>query len=117
MQFDIIRDYCMSKKGVTETFPFDSETIVWKVLGKMFCLGNISDFSSLNLKCDPERALELREQYDQITPGYHMNKQLWNTVALEGLPSALVFELIDHSYDEVVRKLPKKDQLLLTSHE
>lgn len=107
----------MSKPAVTETFPFDEETLVWKVMGKMFCLGNIRDFSSINLKCDPERAAELRERWPQIVPGYHMNKKLWNTVYLEGLAPELIFELIDHSYDEVVRKLPKKEQLLIQSHE
>ncbi len=98
---------------VTEDFPFDSETIVWKVAGKMFCLGNVDAFESVNLKCNPEKALELREAFHQITPGYHMNKTLWNTVLFEGLTQIFLFELIDHSYEEVVQKLPKKvkDQL------
>jgi predicted DNA-binding protein (MmcQ/YjbR family) len=100
----------MAKAGVEESFPFDNETLVWKVAGKMFCLCNIHNFSSLNLKCDPEKSMELREMYPQITPGYHMNKKLWNTVILDGLSEKLIFELIDHSYDEVVRKLPKKVQ-------
>lgn len=108
MHFDIIYEYCMAKPHVTESFPFDNETMVWKIMGKMFCLANITNFTSLNLKCDPERAIELREQYPQITPGWHMNKKLWNTIELDGLSEKLVFELIDHSYDEVVRKLPKK---------
>jgi predicted DNA-binding protein (MmcQ/YjbR family) len=110
MHFDLIHEYCMAKPGVEESFPFDNETMVWKIMGKMFCLANINDFKSLNLKCEPERAIELREQYQQITPGWHMNKKLWNTVLLDGLPEKLVFDLIDHSYDEVVRKLPKKVQ-------
>lgn len=114
MHFETIHNYCLSKKGVQETFPFDNETIVWKVLGKMFCAGNVNQFDSINLKCDPERAVNLREQHPQIIPGYHMNKRLWNTVYFEGLPEKLVFSLIDHSYSEVVRKLRKKDQETLS---
>jgi predicted DNA-binding protein (MmcQ/YjbR family) len=110
MHFELIYDYCMAKPAVEESFPFDNETMVWKIMGKMFCLANINDFKSLNLKCEPERAVELREQHPQITPGWHMNKKLWNTVMLDGLSEKLVFELIDHSYDEVVRKLPRKHQ-------
>lgn len=108
MYFDIVQNYCMSKPLTTEEFPFDSETIVWKVAGKMFCLGNVSNFESLNLKCDPEKAIELRESHPQITPGYHMNKTMWNTVLLDGLSEKFIFELIDHSYEQVVQKLPKK---------
>lgn len=79
----------------------------------MFCLGNVDSFESVNLKCDPEYAVELREAYHQIQPGYHMNKTQWNTVYFEGLTEKLIFELIDHSYSEVVRKLPKRVQLEL----
>ena len=110
MHFDIIQNYCISKPGVSESFPFDNVTLVWKIMGKMFCLCNVEEFNSLNLKCDPERAIELREKHPQITPGYHMNKKLWNTVILDGLSEKFVFELIDHSFNEVVRKLPKKIQ-------
>jgi predicted DNA-binding protein (MmcQ/YjbR family) len=113
MHFDTIQQYCLSKSVVTEEFPFGPETIVWKVLGKMFCLGNIDNFESINLKCDPERALELRESYSQIVPGYHMNKTQWNTVYFDGLAEKFVFELIDHSYNEVVRKLTKKSREIL----
>jgi predicted DNA-binding protein (MmcQ/YjbR family) len=95
---------------VTEGFPFDKSTLVWKVAGKMFCLCDINNFVSVNLKCDPERAEELRERYPQIVPGWHMNKTMWNTVYFDGLPESLIVELILHSYDEVVRKLPKKLQ-------
>lgn len=108
--FEFVRNICTALPLVTEEFPFDRETMVWKVAGKMFCLGNINQFDSINLKCDPQRAETLREEYSQIIPGYHMNKTLWNTVYFEGLDSKHVHELIIHSYDEVVRKLPKKVQ-------
>lgn len=113
MHFDTIQQYCLSKRGVTEDFPFGPETIVWKVSGKMFCLGNIDNFESINLKCDPERAQELREHYSQIVPGYHMNKTQWNTVYFDGLTEKFVLELVDHSYSEVVRKLTKKSREIL----
>ena len=117
MHFDIVQQYCQAKPGVEEDFPFGPDTIVWKELGKMFCLGDINDFESINLKCDPERAIVLRERYYQITPGYHMNKTQWNTVYFDGLPEKLVFELIDHSYEQVVQKLPKKTRELLHYNE
>jgi predicted DNA-binding protein (MmcQ/YjbR family) len=93
---------------VTMEFPFDANTAVWKVAGKMFCLGDITQFDSINLKCDPEKAVELREQYTQVEPGFHMNKTHWNTVYFEGLTEKFICSLIDHSYAEVSRKLPKK---------
>lgn len=102
------RDYCISRPLVTEEFPFDNETLVFKVAGKMFALCNIENFKSTNLKCDPEWALELREQYAQIKPGFHMNKKYWNTVSVVDFPSSdLLRKMIDHSYDQVVAKLPK----------
>ncbi len=104
----------MSKPFVEETFPFDESTIVWKVAGKMFCLGDINNFESISLKCNPEKAIELREAYEQIIPGFHLNKSLWNTVYLEGLNLEFVFSLIEHSYEEVVHKLPKKIRLEIT---
>ncbi len=107
---DIVRDTCISLPMVTEGFPFDQNTLVWKVAGKIFCIGDISNFVSVNLKCDPERAQELRERFPQIIPGWHMNKTLWNTVYFDGLSEKMIVELILHSYDEVVRKLPKKIQ-------
>jgi predicted DNA-binding protein (MmcQ/YjbR family) len=108
MQFDIIRNYCLGKPEVVEDFPFGPDVIVWKVCGKMFCLGNIGDFVSINLKCDPEYALKLREQFEQVRPGYHMNKTQWNTVYFDGIREKDIFAWIDHSYNEVVQKLPKK---------
>lgn len=109
MYLEEIRDYCLSKKGTEETFPFDATTLVFKVFGKMYALIDIDEARSINLKCDPERAEELREQYDDIIPGYHMSKKHWNTVSLDGsINRSLVIELIDHSYDLVYASLPKK---------
>ena len=108
MNIEEFREYCMSKPGVTEEFPFDEVTLVFKVAGKVFVLTNLDGDWSLNLKCDPERAIELREQYPAIQPGYHMNKVHWNTVMMDGsLSQKLILELIDHSYQLVVDKLPK----------
>jgi predicted DNA-binding protein (MmcQ/YjbR family) len=113
MNIEEFREYCISKPGVTEEFPFDENTLVFKVMGKMFALTDLGDEFSLNLKCDPERAIELREQFPAIQPGYHMNKVHWNTVKMDGSLSAkLIYELIDHSYQLVVDKLPKSKKPL-----
>ncbi|WP_294822302.1 MmcQ/YjbR family DNA-binding protein [uncultured Flavobacterium sp.] len=108
-------DYCLSKKGVTEHFPFDEDTLVFKVGGKMFALSSLSQWEknepSVNLKCDPEKALELRAEYDAIQPGYHMSKVHWNTISINGdVPQKLLLELISHSYDLVFESLTKKLQ-------
>ena len=110
MNIEEFRQYCIAKKGVTEEFPFDESTLVFKVMGKMFALAPLERLpTQANLKCDPERALELREEYDGIIiPGYHMSKVHWNTLYLEQLPSNLIYELTDHSYDLVVSKFPRK---------
>jgi predicted DNA-binding protein (MmcQ/YjbR family) len=111
IDFENVRSYCLKKKGtITEEFPFDDETLVFKVFGKMFLLANVNVIPlSLNLKCNPERSLELRERYPAVQPAYHMNKRLWNTIEIDGsMPERLVYELIDHSYEEVVQKLPVK---------
>lgn len=111
MNIEEFRDYCLSKKGVTESFPFDEVTLVFKVMGKIFSICPLEQLpSQVNLKCDPERAVELREEYDGIImPGYHMNKIHWNTVEIENnIPNGILIELIDHSYDLIVKKLPKK---------
>jgi predicted DNA-binding protein (MmcQ/YjbR family) len=109
MNIEEFREYCISKPGVTEEFPFDEWTLVFKVMGKMFALTNLEGNWSLALKCDPQRAIELREQYPAIQPGYHMNKVHWNTVLMdESLSKKLILELIDHSYQLVVDKLPGK---------
>jgi predicted DNA-binding protein (MmcQ/YjbR family) len=109
MNIEEYRDYCISKKGVTEGFPFDNKVLVFKVMNKMFALANVEDFSSINLKCDPERAIALREEYSAVQPGYHMNKIHWNTIMLqEDLPASLLPALIDHSYELIVNSLPKR---------
>ena len=108
MNVEEIRQICIAKRGVTEGFPFDEMTLVLKVGGKMFALLNLDKDPSVNLKCDPDRAIDLRERYDAILPGYHMNKQHWNTVMLEGsVPKDLLIEMIGHSYDLVFRSLSK----------
>ena len=112
MNVEELRNYCLAKKGTEETFPFDSETLVFKVMGKMYALIPLERVPpQCNLKCDPERAIELREEYDGvITPGYHMSKKHWNTLFLENLPPKFIIELVDHSYDLVVSGLTKKLQ-------
>ena len=115
MNIETFRNYCLSKKGVEETFPFDEHTLVFKVMGKMFTLTGLDDVEfKVNLKCDPQRAIELREAYEEILPGWHMSKKHWNTVLFEGsLEDDLLVELIDHSYNLVVQKLKKADRELL----
>jgi predicted DNA-binding protein (MmcQ/YjbR family) len=113
MNLDDIRKYCLKKNGkITEEFPFGEEVLVFKVFGKIFVLANIDSVPlQMNLKCDPERAIDLRERYDAIIPGWHMNKKMWNTVFIDGrLSEKLIYELIDHSYDEVIKKLSVKLQ-------
>lgn len=116
MDIETLQQYCLSKKAVTEDFPFGDTTIVFRVKGKIFLLAGLDrNPLQFNVKCDPEKAIELREQYDAIQPGYHMNKKHWNTVIADGrLSVALLKELIDHSYDLVVQSLPKKDRAGLT---
>lgn len=114
MDIESFREYCLAKKGVTEEFPFGEETLVFKVKGKMFALTDIDSFVSINLKCDPENAVLLREQYEAVKPGYHMNKKHWNTVLVRGsYGDKLLKEWIDDSYQLVVKSLPKKIQLEL----
>ena len=108
MDLEIVREYCLKKKGVTESYPFDEETPVYKVMGKMFCLSNLEPPFFINLKCDPEKAIELREEFEQVQPGYHMNKKHWNSVYFEGKASdSLILEWIDDSYDLIVKSLKK----------
>lgn len=110
MHIEAFREYCIAKKGVTEGFPFGGDVLVFKVMNKMFALTALDRLPpQANLKCDPERAIELREIHDgHIIPGYHMNKDNWNTVHLQEVPEKLVRELIDHSYALIVASLPKK---------
>lgn len=111
MDIEKVRKHCLKKKGVTEEFPFDQDTLVFKVMNKMFCLTNLTEDYGINLKCDPELAVELRERYDSVTPGYHMNKTHWNTIALDGsIPDKEILSWIDHSYEIVVNGLTKKDR-------
>jgi predicted DNA-binding protein (MmcQ/YjbR family) len=101
--------YCLQKKGVSEHFPFDEQTLVFKVGTKIFALTDVTSFRSINLKCNPEKAIELREEYAAVQPGYHMNKKHWNTILLfSDLDDQLLKELIDHSYNLVLNSLPKK---------
>lgn len=111
MFIDELREYCIAKPFTEETFPFDEDTLVFKVKGKMFALISLSEPDTVNLKCDPEYASELRERYTGVQPGYHMNKKMWNTVALQSdVDEKLLRKLIDHSYEEVVKGMPKKIQ-------
>ena len=112
MNIEEFREYCLSKKYVTESFPFDEKTLVFKVAGKMFALSGLEHQPpAVNLKCDPEKSLELREQYSEIIEGFHMSKKHWNTISIEGnIPNNFIIELIDHSYDLVVKGMPKKVQ-------
>jgi predicted DNA-binding protein (MmcQ/YjbR family) len=114
MDIDAIRDYCLSKKGkIREDMPFGEDTLVFRIEGKIFVLMRLmSRPLAINLKCDPERAMELRERYESVLPGYHMNKKYWNTVILDGrIPSKEVLAMIDHSYDEVLKGLKKSFSL------
>lgn len=113
-----IRDYCIAKKGVTEGFPFGEDVLVFKVMGKIFLLMGLGNRPAwCNLKMDPELVEEYREKYNDVKPGYHMNKKMWNSVYFEdgNIPRKEVFWMIDHSYNEVVRGLPKKLQTELNS--
>ena len=114
MNIEIFREYCLSKKGVEETFPFGEDTLVFKVMGKVFAITSLENPNSINLKCDPDRSIEQRERHVEIQPGFHMNKKHWNTVTTnDGLREAMIRELIDHSYGLVVKGLKKSDRLLL----
>ena len=108
MNIEEIRNYCLALKGATEGFPFGEDTLVFKVGDKMFALMNLYGDLSLNLKCDPELAVELREKYSAVKPGYHMNKTHWNTVMVDGsFPESKLREWINHSYQLIVDSLPK----------
>jgi len=116
MHIEQFRDLCLAKKGVTEHFPFNKTTLVFKVMDKMFALTDLLNWEQglpkVNLKCNPEKALELREQFEGITPGFHMNKKHWNTLIINvaDVSDVLVKQLINHSYDLVINGLPKKSQ-------
>ena len=110
-----IINYALSKPGATEDYPFGEDVLVVKIAGKMFLLISIKDgLTHVNLKCDPELALVLRQQYDSVIEGYHMNKKHWNTVIIDdSIPNKEIKEMIDHSYDLVFSKLRKKEQNFL----
>ncbi len=116
MDLESFRKYCLAKKGVAEDFPFGEDTLVYKVMGKIFAITSFDTPLSVNLKCDPETAAELRERYEGVVPGYHMNKKHWNTVDFEsGIPQSELRQFIDHSYELVVNSLPRKARAELDS--
>ena len=109
MNIEELREYCISKKGVTESFPFDETTLVFKVMDKMFCLTDLEDDLHVALKNLPGKNIELREQYSAVKPGYHMNKMHWNTIEIDGsIPDKMIYEFIDISYNLIVQSLTKK---------
>jgi len=111
MNIEELRDYCLAKKGISEGFPFDDKTLVFKVMGKMFALTSIEGPFRINLKCDPEKAIGLRAEYPAVTPGYHMSKVHWNTVEMDGSVSDdLVREWVDDSYNLIAASLKKADR-------
>jgi predicted DNA-binding protein (MmcQ/YjbR family) len=112
MNIETLREYCLAKKEVTEGFPFGETVLVFKVKAKIFLLARLDQpVLEFNVKCDPEKAIEWREQYAAVQPGYHMNKKMWNTVVVDGtVPGRILREMIDDSYYEVVVSLPKKTQ-------
>jgi predicted DNA-binding protein (MmcQ/YjbR family) len=111
MNIEELRTYCLSKKGVREDLPFGPDTLVFKVMDKIFLLTGMGNPLQFNVKCDPERAIALREEYPSVKPGYHMNKKYWNTVTIDGSVSDdQLCEWISHSYDMVVAGLPKVKQ-------
>ena len=110
MDLAAFREYCLRKRGATEGTPFGETVLVFKVAGKIFALAALDEIpATVNMKCDPDLALALRDQYDQVQPGYHMNKKHWNTVEIDGgIPDGELRKMIDHSYELVVQGLPKK---------
>lgn len=115
MHIEEFRDYCLSKKGVTESLPFNEDVLVFKVLNKMFALTSLSSEEfKVSLKCNPDKALELREEYESIIPAFHMSKKHWNSVNVETLYNDTLFiELLQHSYELVVKGMTKKDKEIL----
>lgn len=111
MNIELIREYCLKKKFVTEGLPFDDVSLVYRVMGKIFVIASLETPVFINLKCDPEKAVELREKYDCVKPGWHMNKIHWNSVYIDNsIHDELIYEWIDHSYDLIVSKLKKTDR-------
>lgn len=114
MNIEEAREACISIKGATESFPFGEDTLVFKVMDKMFAYMGLESRDGeiwLNMKCDPEKAIQLREQYSGVLPGYHSNKKYWNSIVIDSdVPDSIIVELIQHSVDEVIKKLPKSKQ-------
>lgn len=111
MNIEEYRNFCLTFQAATEEFPFNENTLVFKVMGKMFALCDVEEFESINLKCDPVLAVELRERFPEVKPGYHMNKKHWNTINMQSnLPDHLIKEWTRNSYDLVVAKLPKNQR-------
>ena len=111
MDIEFLRDYALKKESTTESTPFGDDTLVYKVYGKIFMLLSLDTPLQINLKCDPELAVELREKYESIIPGYHMNKTHWNTIIIDGtVPSREILKLIDHSYTLVLNGIPQKNK-------
>ena len=111
MNIETLREHCISKHGVTEGFPFNETTLVFKVAGKMFCLTSLEGDFLVTMKNKPEKNIELREQFNAVKPGYHMNKKHWNTIDINGtISDEMIFQLIDDSYNLTVQSLPKKKQ-------
>jgi predicted DNA-binding protein (MmcQ/YjbR family) len=114
MNLEIVREHCLKKPGVTESLPFNEDSPVYKVMDKIFLIASLTPPISVNIKCDPEKAVELRERYPAVTPGYHMNKLHWNTVTFDNtIPDKLILSWINDSYNLVIKGLPnsKKNQL------
>jgi predicted DNA-binding protein (MmcQ/YjbR family) len=115
MNLESFRKYCLTKPGVTEEMPFDQETLVYKVVGKMFALTNSIGDMRITLKCDPDKATELRASYPSVQPGYHMSKVHWNTIYIDGsIDNRDIYEWIDHSYDLIVDKFSGKEKAELS---
>lgn len=114
MNIEEFREFCLSKPGVEESFPFDSSTLVFKVMDKMFALTGLDREFSMNLKCEPEKAIELRAKYPTVQPGYHMSKKHWNTVYIDGsIDDETIYGWVNDSYNLVVATLPKTKRVLL----
>jgi predicted DNA-binding protein (MmcQ/YjbR family) len=109
MNIEHLLDHCMAKKGVEETFPFGPDTLVFKVMGKVFALISLSNPNQVNLKCNPEKAIDYRANFMAVIPAFHMNKSHWNTIQFnEDVSDILILEMVNDSYNLVIAKLPKK---------
>ncbi len=112
LDIESIRDYCLQKKGATESFPFDDRNLVFKVMNKIFALVDVESVDALLLKCEREKAIELREMFTGVKPGIYSNKRHWNSVSLDAdVPVKVIYSLIDHSFEQVIKGMPKKKQL------